>query len=656
MQPHRANYGARWGCFRSIPKSSSRIDPSGKDWLARSKDSSTPNSPMLFAASSHLVLTAALAGAALTSAAAAAPQWSTDTSTNQIASDAASDQNQPKVLPARDGGYWVSWLDGIATGWDVRLQRFDFQGNAVFPAGGLLVADRSFSSTQDYGFDVSLSGDALLAFRDDRSGNVEITAARYTPDGTPVYGAAGVTLTSNVGFVASPRITRGSNFAFVAWTQNSSVRIRSIAPDGTPSTVDQVWTPSAGSYTVADMHSGGEDAIFSVVHATGGFSSPRHLFIQRIRPTGVLPWGLPLTPVYTAGSLQIGAFPKFTSDGNSLLTWYSSSPTLQCFAQFIDSNGVARWQPNGVPVATTPSVRVDPMASQNLGTFLPVVVWREQNASQSQSGIFAQRFDPQTGARLWGDAGISISPVGPQFSSSPEVFVDFPSQTATVTWKESPSFGNDRLFGTVLDSSGSVAVPTFDIASTPSGKSRVTGASDRFGGTLTAWSDNRDDGGDILIQQIADDGTPGTLGIVSTSAPLCTAVPNGIGERSVTFVVGSASAQANNNTLWTVNMPSFSFSFYFTGTSAAFVIAPGGSIGNLCVGGPIGRFVGPGQIMHSGSAGSVRLPIDLTQQPTPTGLVTVQSGQQWYYQAWFRDITPTGPASNFSEACSVTYQ
>jgi hypothetical protein len=606
----------------------------------------------------HPMTTPLLAVALSTTAAFGAPQWSADTSTNQVVSDATSDQSQPKVVPAKDGGYWVSWFDGIGTGWDVRLQRYGVQGDAIFPAGGLLVADRSFSSTQDYGLDVSQEGDALLAFRDDSSGLVEITAARYRPDGTAVYGASGLTLTSNDGFVASPRITEASGNVFVAWTQNSGVRVRVVDSGGTPTAVDENFAPSAGSYFLSDMHGGGGDAIFSVVHATGGFSSPRHLLIQRLQPGGGLPWGASPTPVFTAGSLQFGAFPQFATDafGTSLLTWYSSTPTLQCFAQIVDSSGSIRWQPDGVPVAVTPGVRVNPALAQIGGTFLPVVAWREQNASQSQAGISAQRFDPVSGQRLWGDSGVSLSPVGSQLSSSPGLTLDVATESTTITWEESPSFGADRLFGAVIDGAGASLVPTFDVASAPSGKSRVTRAQGLAGGSLTAWSDSRSDGGDILVQQLGDGGAPGTVGIISSPSPTCIVFPNSLGFQSETFVIGSSMAAANENKLVTLSLPSNTFAFYITSQTAAFVPNPGGSVGNICVGGSVGRFVGLGQIQSTGTTGSIQLEIDLTQQPTPTGFVSVQSGETWYYQTWFRDFSFIGVGTNFSNASSVTYR
>ena len=80
-----------------------------------------------------------------------------------------------------------------------------------------------------------------------------------------------------------------------------------------------------------------------------------------------------------------------------------------------------------------------------------------------------------------------------------------------------------------------------------------------------------------------------------------------------------------------------------------------GSQGNLCLAGPIGRFVGPGQILASGTTGSFTLMLDLNQLPTPTGLVSALPGDTWFFQAWFRDMGATGATSNFSDGVAVDF-
>ena len=84
---------------------------------------------------------------------------------------------------ANGAGAYVSWFDGIGNGFDVRLQRLGENGTELLAPGGILVADRGFSSTQDYGLAVAASGAALLAFRDDRFVGTQVTAARIAADG-----------------------------------------------------------------------------------------------------------------------------------------------------------------------------------------------------------------------------------------------------------------------------------------------------------------------------------------------------------------------------------------------------------------------------------------------------------------------------------------
>lgn len=585
----------------------------------------------------------------------AAPQWSTDVAVNQVVSGATSDQNQPKVAAAIDGGYWVSWLDGIGSGWDVRIQRFDVHGQALLGPQGILVADRGFSSTQDYGLDVAPNGDALLAFRDDRGATTEITAARITPSGTAVFGASGVTLSSGGAFVAAPKISSDGNLTHVAWTENSRVHVRGISATGTSMGMDVLLAPTVGSYLLSDMHSAGADAIVSFVHVTGGFTAPKHLKAHRIAPNGALAWGPSPVAIFDGGSLQFGNFPIFSVDDaeTSLFTWYSAGPTLECFAQRIAANGAELWPHGGVAVSTASGgVRVNPTAALDPSTGDVLVTWVEQNALQSLSGISAQRISP-AGTRLWSDSGVSVAPVGGSGAGFPKVFPVTQAGDVFLAWEEEPSFGTDQLFGARLDISGNVAVPRFDVASTPSGKARLTGTPGRFGGVLLAWSDQRNDGGDLYAQQFDFDGTPGQATVLSTAT--CAGVPNTTGLGSQSFVTGNIDHAANDITLWAVDLPQNSFGFFLASRAAGLVMGPGGSVGNLCLGGSIGRFVGAGQIQNSGPEALMRLDIDLMQLPTPNGLVAAMAGEEWFFQAWHREFT-TVPTSNFSGASSVTFQ
>jgi hypothetical protein len=82
---------------------------------------------------------------------------------------------------------------------------------------------------------------------------------------------------------------------------------------------------------------------------------------------------------------------------------------------------------------------------------------------------------------------------------------------------------------------------------------------------------------------------------------------------------------------------------------------PGGSSGNLCLGGSIGRYVGPGQIQNSGATGAIGLTLNLAQTPTPSGLVQVQAGDTWHFTAWYRDAIGGVATSNFADGLSIAF-
>jgi len=141
-----------------------------------------------------------------------------------------------------------------------------------------------------------------------------------------------------------------------------------------------------------------------------------------------------------------------------------------------------------------------------------------------------------------------------------------------------------------------------------------------------------------------------------TSTQYCTpGVPNSTGLPGMASATGSNAVLGNDLTLYATQLPASSFGYFLTSRTQGYVVGAGGSQGALCLGGAIGRYVGPGQIQNSGSTGSFALDIDLPAIQQPTGNVGVQPDETWNFQAWHRDANPTS-TSNFTDAVSVTFQ
>ena len=135
----------------------------------------------------------------------------------------------------------------------------------------------------------------------------------------------------------------------------------------------------------------------------------------------------------------------------------------------------------------------------------------------------------------------------------------------------------------------------------------------------------------------------------------CTAQANSTGATGAISVAGSGVVADNDLTLTADNLPPMAFGFFITSTTQGFVMNVGGSSGNLCLGGDIGRYVGAGQIQSSDMSGSFSLAIDLTMTPTPTGLVPIMAGETWNFQAWHRDSVAGMATSNFTDGISVLF-
>jgi hypothetical protein len=129
----------------------------------------------------------------------------------------------------------------------------------------------------------------------------------------------------------------------------------------------------------------------------------------------------------------------------------------------------------------------------------------------------------------------------------------------------------------------------------------------------------------------------------------CAGVPNSSGDPAALCLKGSDEVADNDLSLIAHRLPPNQFGYFLAGQTQGLVTNPGGSQGNLCLGGTIARF--SAQIQNSGPGGTFMIPVDLTQIPLSPP-VAVLPGDSWNFQAWYRDV---GGNSNFTEAATLTF-
>jgi len=128
---------------------------------------------------------------------------------------------------------------------------------------------------------------------------------------------------------------------------------------------------------------------------------------------------------------------------------------------------------------------------------------------------------------------------------------------------------------------------------------------------------------------------------------ICTGQSNSLGAGSDLQIHGSPVAEGGALRLTARTLPVGQAGMFLASQATAYQPGAGGSQGDLCLGGAILRFNGPGQIGVADDSGENSIWADLSHLPYGQGQSAL-AGQTWNFQYWYRDQNP-GPESNFSE-------
>ena len=130
------------------------------------------------------------------------------------------------------------------------------------------------------------------------------------------------------------------------------------------------------------------------------------------------------------------------------------------------------------------------------------------------------------------------------------------------------------------------------------------------------------------------------------------AAANSSGAPGTLRAEGSSAVVDNDVQLIAESLPANSVGYFLVSRDAGLIVSPGGSSGNLCLSGSIGRYAG--DVLSSGPAGEFLFQLDLTALPQPTGAIGAVAGDTFRFQAWFRDFT-IFPTSNFTHSLAISF-
>lgn len=462
-------------------------------------------------------------------------QWPADPDVNLALCDYSGAQTITKIVPASDGGCYVSWWGSTLGNYAMYLQRLNGNGEIQWQENGLLISNHPQETwLTDYDLAVDSADYAIIALNDIRAGgDWDIYGYRISPTGEFAWGANGLTISENAGFEPDPQVlvTTAGNIVF-AWQEDDVIHIRKVTSEGA-----DFWDPATITLTstyplsITRLAQADNDCfILQFLVAQGpNYYDPKHLYAHKFDADGNELWGSSGVAVTTAGGFGPQMRPEIVTDSRdgAYSYWYDSrNNVLHAYAQHISSNGAMLWTANGVIVSTnvnelqmSPSLVTHPQSGDVM------LFYENTDYNQTVIGVYGQRID-STGARQWGNAGRALVPM----SNQARLLVRAcPLEDgAVVTYLENfpGSVVNSSVNAVRVDAFGNPAwdpSPIF-MSTVVSGKGYLATCVNHRGQVISTWQDNRSDpDGDVYLQNINPDGSFGSIG-----PPPCSYIPGDI--------------------------------------------------------------------------------------------------------------------------------
>ena len=459
-------------------------------------------------------------------------QWTSNPAENTPITTMNGEQALPKIAVDSNGYSYVSWFSNDAGNYNVRLQRLDRDGNALWPENGILVSNQPQDTwITDYDLAVDPSGYAVITFTDIRMlGQSNPVAYRISPDGNQMWGQTGIMLANDINFDPSPKVcvTTAGNSIF-AWQSvpesgDSQIRLQKISPDGQLLWGNGITLSQSGvDLTVPYLLPAENDYAYLIWHTeTGPYYAPnRGLYVQKLDVNGNFMWTSNVEIYAPVPSGPVVYLEMCRDDsGGIVFSWYRSydSTHFQCYVQHMDADGTISMPANGV-LASTSTARLHMYPAP---AFLPqtqeiILYFSEQDLNQNMRGMYAQKFDLQ-GNRLWGDEGIRLIGLS---NNDYGLFTADGKDNKAICIYQAAVFGtmDSKMQAVMLDDQGNFVWQEnfIDLCTYQSQKLHNVMTNYYMGQWVAVWEDLRNDGGDIYAQNIQPDGT---LGVVVNQPPV----------------------------------------------------------------------------------------------------------------------------------------
>jgi len=450
-------------------------------------------------------------------------QWSNDVGINTPVTRAEKDQREPSVISDGNGGAIISWRDYRYTnsifGGEIFAQRLDIGGNALWTTNGLGINAATLNKGQ-FSPVMAENGDGGAVIAWGRSPlflyNYDILSQKVNPDGERQWAANDVTISDAPGTETFHRIiSDGAGGAILTWAYlpgtpgSTDIYAQRVHSDGTV-----LWTVNGEEICMAAESQsnpeltgdGSNGAIITWSDSRQGIGTS-DIYAQKIHAEGTVQWTANGVAVCKNTSSQ--EWPVIVSDGagGAIIAWQDTrAENFDIYAQRVNADGEALWTENGIPVCSAASDQQIPdIVSDGEGG--AIIVW--QDLRNGHSDIYAQRISAP-GEKLWEPDGVAACPAaGEQYIP---VAISDKAGGVIITWIDNRNDGQGDIYAQRLNASGQVLwnANGTAVCTAPGYQEAPVPVSDGDQGAIIVWADKRNgEHYDIYAQRIDKNGYPG---------------------------------------------------------------------------------------------------------------------------------------------------
>ncbi len=422
-------------------------------------------------------------------------QWTPNTFTNlEIAGLSVADQ---QVAHTSEGKTWIAFYSNNAGNYDMRAQLLDGNGNKLLGNDGVLVCSQP-SGSAIFVFNVCLdaSENLIIAFQYQVLGVNNAVVTKVNIDGSLPWGSQGTVLAP--GLAPYPVVLSTGEIA-VAWSNSSpsTIYIQKLSPEGailwgSPVAVTVGVTLTTRGQLLANL--GGS---FTMIFQRKGVGISTTLFCQRYNNNGVPQWAS-ATQLSTQTTSGARYYSVLAENDTCYVGYYASGGSrFYAYLHRISPDGTLPYTGNGAPFSSYGGVSTDPYQqtiniSKTPGSAIAWGVCTYSNTGQSQYGVYVQKFDVASGARLLAAVGKEVYPISTNFDTQTGVLALINDAPVFMSYDI-----NYKIYATRLDANGDFVWPgnKVELSSTTAGGSTPKG---RFAFTsminnqsVAIWYENR---------------------------------------------------------------------------------------------------------------------------------------------------------------------